>query len=137
MAKKAQILYLCGDNSAFAMMAEGFTRYYGGLGIGVCSVVTDLKETNPYCAWAMNETGIDIADIKPRSDSPKDLSEFTHIISIGTREDSVSSGGQEIWEIPSPEKVRGRPEEVILAFRSVRNQIETKVKQLLTKIFQK
>jgi arsenate reductase len=137
MAKKAQILYLCSGNSVLALMAEGFTRYYGGLGIGVSSVVKGTKDIHPYCSWAMNETGIDIADIKLQSENPKDMSSYTHIISLDSAEGTANTAKQESWGLPYPDKVRGRPEEVILAFRSVRNQIEIKVKDLLTQIFEK
>lgn len=142
MAKKAQILFLCAEGSVLALMAEGFTRYYGGTGIGVKSVVRGSKEVLPYCSWAMNETGIDIGDLELLSDSPGDLSAYTHFITLGKVEDGSPAGlpasvHQENWNLPNPAKVRGRPEEMILAFRSVRNQVEKKVKELLTKIFEK
>jgi len=142
MAKKAQILYLCNESSVLALMAEGFTRYYGGTGIGVKSVVQGSMEIHPYCTWAMNETGIDIADIKLQNTQPQALDSFTHIVSLGSTENGLPDGipanvHRESWELPDPVIVRGRPDEVILAFRSVRNQIEKSVKGLLTKIFEK
>ena len=142
MAKKARILYLCAGSSVLAYMAEGFTRYYGGIGIDIQSIVQGSIETHPYCSWAMNETGIDIGDIKLLNNRPGDLASFTHIVSLHSTESDITddfpSGIQrESWELPDPVKVRGRPEEVILAFRSVRNQIEKNVKGLLTKIFEK
>jgi len=141
MSKKARILYLCGESDTLALMAEGFTRYYGGTTIEVQSVARGSQEAHPYCNWAMNETGIDIGDIKPLKSPPADMARFTHVVRLHPTGDEVTADlpagvRSETWVLPDPVKARGRPKEVILAFRSVRNQIEKKVKALLAAIFE-
>ena len=120
-------------------MAEGFTRYFGGSRVLAESAGTVAGAVNPYCQWAMNEAGIDIAVQAPDLLKDKDLSLYDHIVamSTGANEESLDlpkSASLHQWEIPDPADARSRPGDEIKAFRAVRNQIERHVKNLLTTI---
>jgi arsenate reductase len=117
-------------------MAEGFARYFGGSRVLAESAGTVAGAMDPYCQWAMNEAGIDIAVQAPDLLKDKDLSFYDHIVamSTGTNEESLGlpeSASIHRWEIPDPADVRSGPEDEIKVFRAVRNQIEKHVKDLL------
>jgi protein-tyrosine-phosphatase len=80
----------------------------------------------------MNEAGIDIALQSPELLDQKDQVAYDRIIVVGGELPSLSSKDSiEHWDIPDPNSVRSGPQELIKAFRAVRNQIEGQVKKLL------
>jgi arsenate reductase len=116
-------------------MAEGFARYYGGARIEVESAGTEVGSVDPYCQWAMNEAGIDISLQSPEIMENKDLGSYDRIVAVGGEVPSLSSSlAVESWDIPDPATGRTGPQDVIKAFRALRNQIETKVKNLLAEL---
>jgi arsenate reductase len=116
-------------------MAEGFATYYGGAQIIVESAGTATASIDPFCQWAMNEAGIDIALQSPETLEDKDLGSYDRIIALGGEVPSLSSTSQvEHWEIPDPAAVRSGAQGRIQSYRAVRNQIETKVKKLLAEL---
>ena len=136
MASKPRILFVCAGTSSRSQMAEGFARYFGGSRVLVESAGTVAGAISPYCQWAMNEAGIDIAVQAPDLLKDKDLSRYDHIVAMtaGSNEESLGlpeSASIHHWEVPDPADVRSGPEEEIKAFRAVRNQIERHVKNLL------
>ncbi|UCF36308.1 MAG: arsenate reductase ArsC, partial [Acidobacteriota bacterium] len=142
MGKKQRILFVCTGNSTRSLMAEGFARYYGGADVEVESAGTGQSAIHPYCQWAMNEAGIDVADQASDPLPSKNLASFSHVVTLCDEARDVcpvppASVETRHWSLPDPEKARGRPTEVIRAFRLVRNEIERRVKELLTEIFSK
>jgi len=116
-------------------MAEGFARYYGGARIAVESAGTAAAPVDPYCQWAMNEAGIDIALQSPELLEEKEQDVYDRIIVLGGELPSLSSRDSvEHWDIPDPARVRSNPQELITSFRAVRNQIEVQVKNLLANL---
>jgi arsenate reductase len=136
MAGKVRVLFVSQGNPTRLHMAVGFARHYGGSLAVVDSAGSGPDSIDQYCQWAMNETAIDIADQNIGNLTNTDLSSYTHIVTIGegAREALVSAAPRaklEHWGIPDPASVRARPDELIRAYRSVRNKIETRVKELL------
>ena len=122
-------------------MAEGFARYYGGDDVNADSAGTHPVGINAYAKWAMNEAGIDISDQTSDPLEQKNLPQYDHIITLcGDARDNCptlpSDANVEHWNLPDPAAVRGRPQDVINSFRAIRNEIEKRVKQLLTGILQ-
>lgn len=122
-------------------MAEGFARYYGGDRIKPQSAGVETLPANPYAQWAMNEAGIDISGQRSNSLDGIELTSFDYVITLCKEAQErcgnlPSSVRLEHWEVPDPARARGKPLEVIQAFRLVRNDIERRVKALLTTIFE-
>ncbi|HUG43875.1 MAG TPA: arsenate reductase ArsC [Acidobacteriota bacterium] len=141
MARKPRILFVCTGNSARSQMAEGFTRYYAGSTAIVDSAGTDPVGINPYAKWAMNEAGIDIDGQTSDALAEMDLSSFDYVITLcGDARDRCPAIPPDIrtehWDLPDPAGVRGRPSDVIQAFRVIRFEIERRVRDLLTRILQ-
>lgn len=137
---KPSLLFVCTGNSARSQMAEGFARYYGGSRVRVSSAGTQPAGLNDFAVWAMNETGIDIS--RQTSDTLDGVnSDFDYVITLcGDARDNCPNlqarVAVEHWALPDPAAVRGGAQDRIKAFRTVRNEIETRVKAMLTRIFE-
>jgi arsenate reductase (thioredoxin) len=133
MAKRPRILFVSGNGPCRAQMAEGFARYLAGDLVQVETAGSGDSALDTYGAWAMNEAGIDIAllDVPPLDS--KDLTSYTHIVTLGD-EAAPSVEGVRIdrWRVPDPSIVRAKPLDRIQAYRVVRNDIERRVKRLLS-----
>lgn len=119
-------------------MAEGLARHYGK---GVVEVESaGLYETgvNPLAIQVMYEIGIDISNQRSKTvEEFKDMS-FDFVISLCTEmEEScpVLPGAERLhWPTSDPGKVRGSPDEVITAFRRVRDDLKQRVLDLIAEI---
>lgn len=142
MAKKPRFLFVCENSPSNCQMAEGFVRFYGGASVSVESAGPEVDAVNPYCQWAMNETGVDVSFISTSPLETKNLSSYSHIVTLcGEAREKLGSlsGAVKVdhWEIPNPAQIRGKPADIIGAFRAIRNQIETRVKGLLSQALSK
>ena len=136
MAKKPSILFVCTGNSARSQIAEGFARYYGGEAIRVDSAGTAPKGLNPNAVWVMNEAGIDISSQTSDPLDSKKLKEFDIVITLcGDARDHcppLPAGiRSEHWDLADPARARGKPLEILEAFRLTRFQVEKRVRELL------
>jgi arsenate reductase len=143
MAKKPRILFISENGYCRAQMAEGFARYLAGSLVEVESTGTNgSTTTDPYCQWAMNEAGIDLAVLAMEPLSRKDLSSYSHIVFLGEGEHDKlaripSTAHTSRWELPDPAKVRAQPLDAIKAYRAIRNEVERRVRKLLTEALER
>ena len=136
---KPQILFVCTSNSARSQMAEGFACYYGGDRIRVDSAGTTPGQLNPYAMKVMSEVGIDISHQTSQALDSKKLEEFDRLVTVcGDARDNCPVLPPRIktehWPLPDPAWVQGSPEEILKAFRMIRDQIEERVKEFLARI---
>ena len=136
MVRKPRILFVCTGNSARSQMAEAWTRYYGGDQVIVASAGIDPVGVNPYSVWAMNEVGIDISSHTSDPLSSQRLNSYDLVITLcGHARDACPVLPEEVnsehWDLADPAQARGKPLEVLTAFRAIRNQLEEGVKGLL------
>ena len=127
--KKSKILFVCVGNSARSQMAEGFARFYGEQEYDAYSAGSKPeKEVNPNAIAAMKEAGIDISKNKPKSFSEVPKVKFDFVVKMGCKDVCpFFPAVREIeWKIEDP-KGGG-----IEDFRKARDEIEAKVKYLLT-----
>jgi arsenate reductase len=126
LAGRRKVLFACRENACRSQMAAAFARLYGGRSLDVaCAGSEPAHQVNPLMIEAMEELGIDMAFLKPRSledavsrDRPDD------IITMGCGEQCpVLSGARRLgWDLPDP---ADQPMEVM---RRVRDRIEERVK---------
>lgn len=132
MLRRKKILFACRENAGRSQMAKAFARYHAGGGIDALSAgTTPAKTINPVMVEAMQESGIDAAFVTPRSidevvaDTRPDM-----IVTMGCGEECPLIPGVEYkdWILPDPS---GQPIEFV---RTVRDEIENKVKRLIAKL---
>ena len=130
LVARKRILYLCRENACRSQMAWGFTRLYAGDRIEAVSAGdTPAVQVNADMVSVMAERGVDMGFITPGSITDVLRSgEPAVVVSMGCTDACPVVPGAEIvdWGLADP---AGRPVEFM---REVRDQIEHKVKDLIT-----
>ena len=139
MENKPSVLFLCTGNSCRSQMAEGFLREFGGDRFTAYSAGTDPAErVHPLAVQVMSEKGIDISD-----GEPKNVGEFLGrlpvrllvIVCDGANEKCprIFPGmmNRMFWPFDDPAAFVGSEAAILEKFRTVRDQIESRIKQWL------
>jgi arsenate reductase len=126
-----KILFVCVENAGRSQIAEGFFRKYAPDGwIPVSAGSRPTLEINPVAVEAMKEVGIDISKQKPKELSEELIRSSFLKVSMGcidqTECPAIFLGNHQDWGIEDP---KGKPIEKV---REIRNEIEKKVKELVT-----
>ena len=136
MDKIPKILLLCRGTASRAQMAEGFLRALAAGTFQPISAATESKEVDPLAIEVMSEVGIDISTQRPR-DVPSLFREtFRYAVAIGDEPRERCpvypfTWSLLKWSIPNPEAAPGRLETRRQIFRQVRDQIRTRVQELI------
>jgi len=112
-------------------MAAGFVEHHGGGRVEVLSAGSAPKESiNPVAVEAMLEKGIDIANRKPKVLTNESVQASDVVITMGCGDACPFYPGKryEDWVLEDP---AGQNLEFV---RRVRDEIEARVKQLLSEI---
>lgn len=136
---KPAVLFLCTGNSCRSQMAEGFLRAYAGERYAAYSAGTDPAErVHPMAIEVMAEKGIDIG-----TQTPVDVSSYLgrlavrHLIIVcdaaNERCPRIFPGimNRLFWPFDDPATFVGSPAATLEKFRTVRDEIETRIKQWL------
>ena|ERR1035437_1705962 len=133
--KTAKILILCTGNSARSQMAEGLMKSFDA-GLEVHSAGTvPAERVHPGAIEAMREIGIDISRHAPKNVDRFTAEPFDFVITVcGHANETcpVFTGrvGRRVHiGFEDPAAARGSPEEVLSAFRKVRDEIRTRLRQ--------
>jgi len=130
-----KILILCTGNSCRSQMAEGFLQQLGS-DLQVYSAGTQpAEEVNPYAIQVMKEIGIDISKNKPKNVAEFLDTDFDYVITVC--DDANETCPVFIGKVKhrlhigfdDPAKATGTAEEIISAFRKVRNEIQEEFKK--------
>ncbi len=125
-----KILILCTGNSCRSQMAEGFLISFDK-NLKVFSAGTEpANEVNPNAIRVMNEIGIDLSINYPKSvdNFLKDKWDFVITVCGGANESCPAFLGKVKNRIhigfEDPADAKGTPEEILTAFRNVRDKIK-------------
>lgn len=129
---KSKILFLCTGNSCRSQMAEGFARALAGDQWEVHSAGTAPAGVNPRAVKAMAEAGVDISVHTSKAIDPDLLKSADAVITLcGDAAEScpvTPPGVKRIhWPLPDPARAAGTEEEIMAAFRAVRDEIKERV----------
>jgi arsenate reductase (thioredoxin) len=131
---KQRVLILCTGNSARSQMAEGLLRNIAGDRFDVFSAGTRPVGLNPNAVEAMAEAGIGIANHRSKSVDEFAGQRFDYVITVcdNARESCpiFPGTGKRIHHSFEDPAAAG-PERQIEAFRAVRDQISTWLKQFV------
>jgi arsenate reductase len=139
MDTQPNVLFLCTGNSCRSQMAEGFLREYGSDKFNAYSAGTEPADrVNPLAVEVMAEKGIDISN-----QEPKNVGQFLgrlavrHLIIVcsGANEKCprIFPGmmNRHFWPFDDPAVFVGSPEATLEKFRTVRDEIEARIKDWL------
>lgn len=132
MPQKTRILVLCTGNSARSQMAEGFLKSLDP-DLEVYSAGTHPSaQVNTSAVQVMKEIGIDISHGRPKPVSEFLKDSFDYVITVcGEAEENCPAFSGQVKHrlhigFPDPAKASGSQEEVLVAFRTVRDQIKAR-----------
>ncbi|MFI5322723.1 MAG: arsenate reductase ArsC [Thermodesulfobacteriota bacterium] len=124
-----KIIFICTHNSARSQMAEGLLRNLYGDRFEVYSTGAEPSRVHPYAIRTMKEIGIDI-----KGHISKDLErfmnmDFDYVITVCDRANETClvfpRGNKHIHKgFTDPSKFRGKDEEIMTGFRTVRDEIK-------------
>jgi arsenate reductase len=139
MERKPAVLFLCTGNSCRSQMAEGFLRALGDERFTAYSAGTDPAErVHPQAVQVMSEKGIDIS-----SQKPKNVSQYLgrlpirHLVIVcdGANEKCPRTFpgmmNRMFWPFDDPAAFVGSDAAILEKFRTVRDQIESGIRQWL------
>lgn len=123
-------LFVCVENAGRSQMAEAFARKHG---LKAASAGTlPGKQVNPIVVEAMNEIGIDISRVRPKTLTSKMIEDADVVVTMGCSVEDVCPRPMLAqmqkklidWHLEDP---KGKP---IVEVRRIRDEIERKVSEL-------
>ena len=131
-----KVLFLCTENACRSQMAEGLVNHDLAGQVEAWSAGVRPSRVNPRAVQVMQELGIDISH--HRSKSVDDLAgeAFDLVITVcdqAQQQCPIFSGETEVMHMgfPDPAKATGTEEEIIAAFRQVRDALREQLVPLL------
>lgn len=133
-----RILVLCTGNSCRSQMAEGYFRHFGGPRLEVFSAGVEAHGLNPRAVQVMGEDGVDISGHTSDTVDQYAGQTFDYVITVcdNARERCpwFPARIQRLHHsFPDPAQATGTEEEVMAAFRRVRDDIKAFVQEFLRK----
>jgi protein-tyrosine-phosphatase len=131
------ILYLCNHNIIRSPMAEALTRHYFGTSVYAASAGVETGTADPFVDAALAELGIDLNNREPQAleylddtyfDVIVTLSPTAHHVALST--DTVTAGEVLYWASADPTVVQGSREQMLGAYRDVRDRLDENIKAL-------
>ncbi len=128
------VLYLCNHNIIRSPMAEALTRARFGASIYTASAGVKCGTPDPFVEVVMNELGIDIQNREPQSLEDMNEGYFDLIVTlsptahhIALEMAHVEATEVDYWPSADPTVVTGSREQVLDAYRDVRNRLEERI----------
>ncbi len=128
---KPSVLFVCIENSNRSQMAEAFARMHGGDRVDAHSAGSRPSgKVNPRAVQFMAEKGYDLSAHISKSLEPFNGTHITVAVTMGCGDycPLVRADRREDWNIPDPKEL---PDD---EFRTVRDLIEQKVRELLASL---
>jgi len=133
------VLFLCTGNSCRSQMAEGWMRALGKHGVDARSAGIEAHGKNPYAIAVMQEAGIDISSQQSTILSDAMLQWADRVVTVCGHADEhcpvLPPGVKKVhWPLPDPAKAMGTETDIMDQFRLIRDEVETRVLDLLERI---
>jgi protein-tyrosine-phosphatase len=130
------VLFACSRNAVRSPMAAAILRHLAGSRLYVESAGVRAGETDPFAIAVMEELGIDLSRHKPVSLADLHDTSFDLIVTLApeahhqalelTRSQAIDV---EYWPTPDPTAASGNREQILSAYRAVRDGLFQKIKQ--------
>ena len=132
----AAVLFICTQNAIRSPMAAAIMHSMVGHKIYVASAGIRAGDPDPFVGVIMDEIGLDVTRHRPHSiddlaDTAFDLAitlspEADHHVQDMTRTMAIAT---EHWPIADPSHVQGSREQILEAYRAVRDDMKKRVEQ--------
>jgi len=126
-----RLLFVCVENSCRSQIAEAFARIHANGRLKIYSAGSRPSgKVNPMAIESMREVGYDLAKHDSKSLTEIPAVEYDFVVTMGCGDECpyVRARQREDWAIPDPKNLP--PDQ----FRKIRDEIEKKVKNVLSRI---
>ncbi|HHI82023.1 MAG TPA: low molecular weight phosphatase family protein [Rhizobiales bacterium] len=130
------MLFACGQNCIRSPMAEGLMRHLYGHSVYVASCGVVAGEIDPFVGAVMDEIGIGIDGFRPQTFEELEDTSFDLVISLSPRAHHKAlemtrtmAIDTEYWPTMDPSAAAGSREQILDAYRGVRDNIYARLKQ--------
>ncbi|MEQ9592755.1 MAG: arsenate reductase ArsC [Cyclobacteriaceae bacterium] len=124
-----RILVLCTGNSCRSQMAHGYLKKIGGDKVEVKSAGIEAHGLNPKAVEVMREVGIDISGHTSNTIEEYSNETFDYVLTVCDNAKErcpffPAKSKLVHHNFPDPAAAKGSENEILMAFRSTRDQIE-------------
>ncbi len=128
------ILFLCVANSARSQMAEGIARSIAPPGMKIWSAGSRPAKMRLEAITVLKEIGIDISGYRSKAVSDMPFDEVDTVVTLCAEEECPvfqGKGKRLHWDLPDPAAVIGPEQDVLAAFRRVRDELMERISNFL------
>jgi len=129
------VLFACNRNAVRSPMAAAILRHLAGGRVYVASAGVRAGEADPFAAAVMEELGIDLSSHKPMSLEELEDTSFDLIVTLAPEAhhqalDLVRNYAVDVeyWPTLDPTLTTGNREQILQAYRAVRDGLFVKIK---------
>jgi protein-tyrosine-phosphatase len=130
----SSVLFACTFNSIRSPIAEALLKHWHGRSIYVDSVGVRQAEVDPFAVLVMDEIGIDLGKHRPKTFEDLEDTSFDLVVSLSPEAQHSAveltrtmACELEFWPLHDPTAVEGSREEVIEAYRLVRDHLRRRI----------
>ena len=134
--KPLMALFVCTQNAVRSPMAAAITHHYFGQHIYAASAGIIAGDPDPFVGMVMDEINIDLKSHRPHSLEDVAESGFDLVITLSPEAVAQSKSfassrtvKTENWQIADPSQTHGSREQILDAYRAVRDDLVNRVKQ--------
>jgi arsenate reductase len=132
-----KVLVLCTGNSCRSQIAEGYLRYFAGNKAEIYSAGVETHGVNPRAIATMKEVGIDISKHTSNNIDEYFNIDFDFVITVCDHAKErcpffPTKAKKFHHNFPDPAKSTGTEDEILEAFRQVRQMIKSYSQQFVT-----
>lgn len=132
----SSVLFICNHNVIRSPMAEAITRAHFGNTIFAASAGIRAGNPDPFVETALDELNIDIHNREPKTLEELDEGYFDLIVTLSPTAHHVAlemahvdATEIEYWPAADPTVVQGSREQVLNAYRDVRDRLRERIMQ--------
>ena len=130
------VLFACSRNSVRSPMAAAILKHLAGRRIYVDSAGVRAGEPDPFAIAVMEELGIDLSGHRPAALGDLHDTSFDLIVTLSpeAHHKALALAGTfaiavEYWPTPDPTMTSGNREQILSAYRAVRDGLFRRIKQ--------
>ncbi|MAW87180.1 MAG: protein-tyrosine-phosphatase [Phyllobacteriaceae bacterium] len=135
-ARPGSILFLCSLNAIRSPMAEQLARAILPSGTYVASAGVRKGERDPFVDAVLAERGLDLGKRLPQTLDELEDDYFDLVVSLSPEAHHKAvdmmrthAGDLEFWPLHDPSDTRGTRDQILGAYRDVRDLLEDKIRQ--------
>jgi protein-tyrosine-phosphatase len=128
------ILFLCVANSVRSQMAEGIARSLAPLEMKIWSAGSRPTKVRSEAIAVLKEIGIDISQNRSKAVAEIPADEVNTVITLCAEEECpvfLGKARRLHWGLPDPAAVIGSEEEILSAFRKIRDELLRRITDFL------